>query len=161
MTSEQARTVEGSGHGAGKVLALLFGLATLLGVIAYWRFTRSDRYLQRTLKAIVQRGPSLSPEQCVDEVLVWSRRCQAMKSLCDASVPRMMEGCLWGADRRPFCGRLGDRVMATQFGFAECRARGRDRRDKTCALAYRTLADHCVRLSRSVAHRTPSSEDRS
>jgi hypothetical protein len=128
------------------VVAALLAIASLLGVLAFYRYSQSERALVAELTAMAKRAASLDVDGCVSETLAWNKRCEAMKTLCDASVPRMMETCLRGADRSSRCRALGDRVMATQYGVAECKARGRTRRDKPCALSYRAIASHCDRI---------------
>jgi hypothetical protein len=132
--------------GLGVMLALL-SAAGALGVVAYWRFVESERALGADLARMARRAPLLGVEGCVGEVLAWNGACAAMKSLCDATVPRMMETCLRGVDRSADCAVYAQRVMATSFGVGECRARGRGRRDKPCALAYRSIAAHCLAVA--------------
>ena len=134
---------------------LLLSLSTLLGAVAYWRFTVSERFLTRSFVVLERRGRTLTVEKCVDEVLRWGTRCEAMKSLCDASVPRQLEACLAGSDRSAYCRSIGQRYMATEFGVPECRARGilhRGREKTNCALSYRAIAAYCARLAE---RRTP------
>jgi hypothetical protein len=131
------------------VLSALFALSLVIGVVAYWRFTRSDRFLARDLKMMASRGKHHTIEQCVDDLLGWSAHCEAMLSLCEASIPRMMEACLAAQERAAYCKDLGIRAMSTRFGFPECKVRKVDRsRKKVCALAYRTIAAHCAMLTK-------------
>ncbi len=147
QTEQPARPERGS---AFWVLLSIFVLSGVLGIVAYWRFTRSDRYLAAAFAQIQQRGKALTPEQCIDEVIGWTHRCEAMKSLCEASIPRMTELCLAAADRRDYCASLGQAVRSTEFGVPECRARGAIKREakKVCALCYRGVATHCELLAR-------------
>ena len=134
----------------GMLIFILLSLSIVIGVVAFWRFTRSDRYLRRAFVAMQSRGHDLTAEQCIDEVLRWSGTCEAMKSLCDASIPRMMQACLVARDRKALCQELGQKVMATQFGFVECKARQLNpQRKTTCALAYREIAEYCLQLERT------------
>lgn len=129
------------------VVAILFGLSVAIGVVAYWRFIVSDRYLRDDLRRLADQGKQLTVEGCVDATLAWGRSCKAMKSLCDATTPEMMGKCLAARNRESYCRRLGTTGHDTRFGFKECKARGVDRKSKkTCAIAYRAIADHCDRL---------------
>lgn len=132
------------------VLAL-FVLSAGLGVTAFWRYTRSDRFIQRSLAQVQERGPALSAEGCVDEVLAWSRRCEAMKGLCQGAIPRLVETCLAGADRRAYCASLGETHRSTRFGVKQCEARVRrgDREGKkVCGLGYRAISAYCERVGK-------------
>jgi hypothetical protein len=101
-------------------------------------------------------GTPPSPEDCVDRVLRWRDHCEAMQSLCDASVPRMMEACLRCSDQGGYCRGLGSAFMATQFGVPQCRERKLDRpHKKICALSYRAIATHCERLGAAVRKDIP------
>ncbi len=139
-----------------QVILILFLLAAVLGVIAFWRFTRSDRFIQASIARVQSRAAALTPEGCVDWTVDWARTCSAMKALCDGSVPRLVEACLMASDRRAYCASLGDRYRATSFGVAQCRARlrpGNDLGKKTCALSYSAVARYCERLR--LAHTLP------
>ncbi len=130
------------------VILALFAMASVLGAIAFWRYTRSDRFIQRSLAQVQKRGPALTAEGCVDEVLAWSRHCQAMKGLCQGAIPRLMETCQAGADRRAYCASLGDEHRSTRFGVKQCEAkvqRGDREGKKVCGLGYRSIAAHCER----------------
>lgn len=140
-------------HNGLIVVAVLFLVAVTIGVLAYWRFVVSDRYLQQDAATLHQRGGTLTLEGCVDAVMAWTGRCRAMKSLCDATTPRMIHACLKGADRRQACKALGDRSQDTRLGFKECQDRGVDRRSKKlCAMAYRAIATHCRSLAGENVH---------
>lgn len=145
-TASEAKASPPRRSSGPRVVATLLAISSLLGVLAFYRYSQSERALVAALTAMAGRAASLDVEGCVDETLAWNKRCEAMKTLCDASVPRMMETCLRGADRSRRCRELGERVMATQYGVAECKARGRTRRDKPCALSYRAIASHCERI---------------
>jgi hypothetical protein len=135
-------------HNGVLVVGVLLVLATAIGVLAYWRFTVSEGYLRLDLDQVYADGSRLSVEQCVDETLRWGGHCKAMKSLCDASAPRIMHACLMARDRRATCEELGDSIRDTHFGFKECKARGVTRKNKkTCASAYRAIAGHCTHLA--------------
>lgn len=127
------------------VLALLC-LSVTLGFAAYASYRSSEKSLTSARSAISKAGASLSVEQCVDRVLHWARRCRAMKSLCDASVTRMMAECMSARDRTKYCRALGKRTMTTGFGYRECKARKLPRRWwKSCGLAYRGIGQYCGR----------------
>jgi hypothetical protein len=128
------------------VVVGLMVFATAVGVLAYWRFIVSDRYLRHDIAAMALAGRSLTVEQCVDRTVSWASSCRAMKSLCVATGPHLMRTCLAARERDAYCAKLGTRGEDTHFGFKECEARGVDRKNKkTCAAAYRAIVTHCAR----------------
>lgn len=135
------------GRSAKALVASLVAAATLIGVVAFWRFSTSERFLSGVMVEVRDKGKTATPEQCVDEVVRQAAKCEAMKSLCDASAPRWMNACLRGTDRSAYCASLGSAPRATSFGYEACKRREVDRRTKkACASAYRAIAAHCSSL---------------
>ena len=148
MSQAAAEGVERRSSGA-RVILTLFVIGGVLGVVAFWRFTRSDRFIQTSLAEVQGRAAQLTPEGCVGWAVDWAGRCQAMKALCEGSVPRMVEACLIRADRHAYCASLGDTYRATSFGVTQCRARRSSKNGlgkKACALSYGAIARYCERL---------------
>lgn len=134
-------------RGGNAVVILLLAASVILGVFAYWRFSTSARYLSAAMQEFHTRGGSMTPDQCVDETIAFSERCEAMASLCESTAPRLTEECLGAQDRTAWCASLGDAPKATSFGVAECKARHVDTRTKkSCASAYRGIATYCAKL---------------
>jgi len=126
------------------LLTGIFTASILMGIVAFHRYAQSERYIRADIGAFLRRGAALTVPQCVGEVLSWTKRCQAMLSLCDASVSRMMNACLHGQDRRGYCGSLKVSTADTSFGFRDCKARGvNGRQKKACAASYRMIASFC------------------
>lgn len=149
MQHEKSSTDDSSRGSATSVIVVLMTVATAMGVLAFWRFSESDRFLSHVMGEMEGVGKSASAEQCVDEVVKRAATCEAMKSLCDASAPRWMGACLRGQDRAAYCSRLGDKPKATSFGFKACKDRHVDRRTKSaCASAYRSIAAHCDSIAK-------------
>lgn len=139
-------------HRGWLVIGVLLLVATVVGVLSYWRFIVSDRHLRADIARMERRGASIGVEQCIDEVVRWAGRCKAMKSLCDAEAPRLADVCLAARDRSAYCAQLGDRHRETSFGFKECQARKVTRKTKkACATAYRAIANHCDHLNKTAA----------
>lgn len=131
-------------HRGWLVVGILLALSVVVGVVAYSRFIRSDRHLRTDLERLAAEGKELSVEGCVDATIRWSTRCEAMKSLCDATTPQIMARCLGARDRSKYCRSLGESGRDTRFGYKECKARGVNRKTKkTCAIAYRAIRSHC------------------
>lgn len=129
------------------VVLSLFTFSTLVGVVSYWRFIVSDRYLRQDIVTMAKAGKSLTVEQCVTKTLSWSASCRAMKSLCVSTSPHLMTTCLAAQDRRGYCGKLGARGQDTHFGYDECKARNVDHHNKKiCAGAYRAIASYCEKM---------------
>ncbi|MCC6159242.1 MAG: hypothetical protein IT350_14425 [Deltaproteobacteria bacterium] len=147
---------EGTRSARRVVVALILG-SIAIGAIAFWRYRSSEVVLTRARIDIEAKGPTLSPPECVESVVDWARHCEAMKTLCDASMPRMTKTCVEAADRRAYCDELGrDAWMSARFGYDECERLGVDRTAmKACALAYRSIANHCETLAGEAPKESP------
>lgn len=144
MTSEDS--TETSGPSLRLVLGTIAVLVVVLGTLAYWRYTVSERHFAETLAHMDEVGPSLDTEGCVSEVLQWHSTCEANKPLCDNGVPRVLTHCLSGADRKAFCGGLDLSSSKAQWVFDKCEERGTpcaNRKKCACANAYRTIDSFC------------------
>lgn len=154
MAENSPETAESPRRGGLWVVGLLLAIATVLAIFASYRFSASERYLTGVHEAFVQRGQTLSVDQCVDEVLDWRSQCEAMKSLCDSNVERMMDACLNGQDRSAWCGDAGDAFGDSHFAATACSAHGIDRSDrgpwKFCGMAYRSIDMHCRTLRKRI-----------
>ncbi|MCB9728671.1 MAG: hypothetical protein H6744_16530 [Deltaproteobacteria bacterium] len=141
-----------SSRGAGIVITVVFTLATVLGVVAYWRYSVSSRFIHESLAQFDARGASLDADACVGEVLAWNARCEAMKSMCDQAVPMTMEHCLAARERKEACAALPvEEAPRAQWTFERCAAQGVTRRNKNvCTDAYRALVQFCRTGERGV-----------
>ncbi|MCG3173502.1 MAG: hypothetical protein GMKNLPBB_01699 [Myxococcota bacterium] len=134
-------------HAGVKIILALFLLASMLGVLAWVRLDESEKHLVAVMEEMKGKGAVLTPMQCVDATLEWYKGCSAMKSLCDASVARMMEACLAAADRSAYCAEMGDKTRDRKFGFAECLDRKMTRRNKkACGETFVAIDGHCRAL---------------
>lgn len=134
------------------VIASVFTLATVLGVVAFWRFEVSSSYIHASLAEFDQRGPSLDADGCVGEVLAWNARCEAMKSMCDQAIPMVMEHCLAGKERKEACAALPlEDAPRAQWTYERCAAHEVTRRNKkVCTSAYRAMVQYCHTGERGV-----------
>ena len=137
-------------HGSRRYVkkALLIGgvLAAMVAVSALIvrRFDVSERIVTAALVEMGERLLALDAEGCVDATLDWSLGCEAMRTICEASVQRVMHACLDARDRGTYCESVKEVRQDTHFGVEQCRARGVDRRGKkACALAYGTIDGFC------------------
>lgn len=129
------------------VLFVVFGVSTVLGVMAFARYRSSEKYIKSALAEMERRGKKLPVEGCVDEILAWRKRCEAMAGLCQAAVSRLMGVCFRATDRSAYCRGLAVSTTDTRFGFKECKARGVKRHaKKACAGMYRVIDSHCHAL---------------
>ncbi|MCA9666291.1 MAG: hypothetical protein KC503_11910 [Myxococcales bacterium] len=149
-TSSEPRGLKRATRKSPGLRVLVIVLITLtfgLGGLGYYRYRSGETYILKTLAKFEQRGATLSVERCVDELVGWSRRCQAMESMCLQSVPRLMRACLRGQDRLAYCKALAQPTGDTRFGYKECQSRGAKRGlpKKACAQAYRQIDAHCKR----------------
>lgn len=129
-------------------------LAVVLGVLAYWRYTVSERHFADAIAQMDRVGPSQDTEGCVSAVLDWHHGCEANKPLCDNGVGRVLTHCLAGADRREYCESLDLSDAKAQWVYARCAERGTPCQSKKhcpCADAYRTLDSFCRYDQRGVA----------
>ena len=130
-----------------RVLLIILGTSCVMGVVAYSKYRSSEKILWQDLAHFRQIGTQLSSEECINEVIEWRNNCLAMKSLCDISVPRMMETCLASQNREKYCVELGTIPSDTHFGFKECQNRHlNSKTKKACAASYRIIDSHCKHI---------------
>jgi hypothetical protein len=109
----------------------------------------SQVFIKTSLLGVATKGKNATVEQCIDVTMHWYQSCEAMKSLCESSVPRVMQECLVAQDRSGDCKELGLTTMNTHFGFQECEARKVTRfTRKACANAYRAIDHRCADLAK-------------
>ncbi len=138
-------------HRAGLVLTIIFGLSVVLGVLAYWRYTVSERHLHEVFATMDQKGTQLSAEGCITEVLNWHREgCAAMQSMCDHAIPMVLTRCLVGKDRSNYCDNLDIREASKKWTYRMCKERGISPKDgtkrrfvKACGNAYGSIESFC------------------
>ena len=136
-------------HAGYWVLAVLFAVSVFLGIFAYAQFDRSEKHLTDQLLEFRALGETADVNECMDAVMNWVPQCSAMLSLCNDSVQRMMVACLIGQQRFQLCAEVETVRRRTSFGYAECEARGLDRRGKkACASIYRAIDKYCEELSK-------------
>jgi hypothetical protein len=121
-------------------------LAVVLGVLAYWRYTISERHFAETLAAMDRLGSTADTETCVSAVLDWHATCEANKALCDNGVVRVVTHCLHAGDRGEYCNGLDLSSAKAQWVFAKCEERGTpcsSQKKCACADAYRAIDSYC------------------
>lgn len=146
--------VDTSGPSLRLVLGTITVLVLALGVLAYWRYTVSEKHFAHAIAHFDERGKSLDVDGCVAEVLEWHRTCEANKALCDNGVVRIMTHCLTAADRSATCSEVELGSAKAQWVFAKCQDRGTpcaDRKKCACADAYRTIDSFCRHEQRGVS----------
>ncbi len=146
-------TRPGGRRTAAIVLGLCFLGSTLIAVITYGRFARSEELILNDLKDAKNRGALLPVEGCVDDVLAWHKNCSAMQTLCDRTIGRMMEQCLAGRDRSDYCRHVDmDKAQTSGFGFQECVAiAGKNRTlKKHCGTTYKAIAYYCAEVQKQL-----------
>lgn len=136
------------------MLGVVAVLVVVLGVLAYWRFTVSEKHFAGVLTEMDRTGPTVDTEGCVTAVLQWHATCDANRPLCDDGVPRVITHCLLGADRSETCNELDLGSAKAQWVYGRCESRGtpcRDRKKCPCADAYRTIDSFCRHGQKGVA----------
>lgn len=140
-------------------MLVIFVLSSALGVMAFRRYRSSERYIDRSMGELEGKAKALDVEGCVDWILDWHKRCEAMAGLCQAAVTRLMGICLRAQDRRAYCQGLHRSTTSTDFGYAECKARGVKRhRKKACAGLYRVIDSHCHLLEKKKSATTAAAK---
>lgn len=122
-------------------------VSVVMGVLAYYRYSQSEKSIMQGMPVLEQTGASSTPEQCVDAVLAWHRQCQGLSFMCDNTVTQAMFHCLKAQDRARECAALEpDEVSRGQWVFYKCKERGSQcKRTKQCpcADAYRAFDSFC------------------
>jgi hypothetical protein len=139
-------SADSSGPSLRLVLGTIAVLALVLGTLAYWRYTESERHFSEALREMDAVASSVDTEGCVTEVLRWHARCEANKPLCDNGVPRVLTHCLTGGDRKAYCEGLDLSSAKAQWVFDKCEERGTpcaNRKECACANAYRAIDSFC------------------
>jgi hypothetical protein len=135
-----------------RILISVIVLSLMLAIHLANIYGKSAEHLSQVTDEIATRGEELSTAECLDEVLGWLTRCEAISSLCDQSVSRMMGICLSAQNRITYCEGLGPESGDTGFGNDDCRGRELNRAGKrACGAAYRAIHVHCVELKAAEA----------
>ena len=134
----------GTKNNATWVLGSIFFVATILGVVTFFNYTRTEKSVQKGIAHLLEEGKSLSMQGCVKELLTWTSQCEGIKTVCDASAPILMESCLRAQDRSAECGENAQVRKDSKFGFKECSVftLTKDRR-KVCGNAFRAFDSYC------------------
>lgn len=142
-------------RGAGVVLGAVFGVSLLLASYMFLQYSKTLAFVRDTIgepdQGLLPVVPQpwherpLSPEECVDATLAWTRECPGIKTMCDMYVERVVGLCMDTQDRNTFCHDIVDNSYTTEFGVPECRARGvrRNVNKEACANSYRTIDAYC------------------
>nr|WP_293172041.1 hypothetical protein [Nannocystis sp.] len=129
------------------VLIGLSLVAVVMGVFAYYRYITSEKAIMSGMAELEGKGAKLDSEGCINEVLDWHKRCDALSMMCNDAVKIAMYHCLEARDRSEDCGRLKpDVVSKGQWVFGVCKDRGtecRRRKQCACADAYRAMDSFC------------------
>jgi hypothetical protein len=136
----------------------VFGIVGVLSVAAGGWFFRmvlfSEKHLKAEVEALRTVGASADAEGCVSAVLEWYGRCEALKSLCDTGVTRLMVACLDAKEPRDECAAYAGQGAKAQYGYKECMARGVTKANKkACGEAYMAIDHVCTRKSKNMAPR--------
>jgi hypothetical protein len=129
------------------VLVSMSAVAIFMGVLAYYRYITSEKSIMQGMAEMEREGVALDGEGCVNLVLDWHKRCEALNVMCNDAVKIAMYHCLEARDRSVDCGALKpDVVSRGQWVFGVCKERGtecRIRKQCPCADAYRALDSFC------------------
>ena len=141
---------ERSARGAYILLAALIITGSLLGVLAYSSFKKSDAVLAEKVAELETSGQSLTAIECIGDVLLWFDECQktAIPELCLKGIEKTVEVCLAAQDRYAECDSFKDEFPDGRWAFDKCREHDINRGSprvlkKSCVAAYRTLFEYC------------------
>jgi hypothetical protein len=137
---------ETSGPSLRLVLGGLTALVMVLGVLAYWRYTVSERHFAETMVTMDRLGSTADTETCVSAVLDWHATCEANRALCDNGIARVITHCLHAGDRGEYCNGLDLSSSKAQWVFGKCEERGtpcHSQKKCACADAYRAIDSYC------------------
>ncbi|WP_106091786.1 hypothetical protein [Enhygromyxa salina] len=145
-------------------------ISVVVGVLGYWRYANSERWVAQGISNMDAVGATLDAEGCVDEVVGWYGACDqhdANAAVCLQGVGILMQHCLSARERDETCEQYLDptsdkhaasddmleraRNPATAGGsgrwvYARCEERGmvcRNKRECACAEAYRAIDSFC------------------
>jgi hypothetical protein len=152
------------------VFGALAVLSILFGVLAYWRYANSERWVAEGISRMDAIGAEIDVEGCVDEAVEWYDACdqhEANAAVCLQGVGILMQHCLSARERDQTCelyldpasnvheatedmrARARNPDAAGESGrwvYARCEERGmvcRDKRECACAQAYRAIDSFC------------------
>ncbi len=138
--------VERSARGAwmviGATLCLSFGLA----LFSFSQIKTSSRYIESSVYTFAEYGKKLGVVGCAEKALEWNRQCTALKSLCVASLQRMVGACLNAGQRIETCKNMNLGRNQGNFTFMRCKPKNlqRDREaKKACAYTYGAVWSYC------------------
>jgi hypothetical protein len=104
-------------------------VSVLVGVLAYWRYASSERYVQEGIAEMQRVGAELDVEGCVDAVLDWHHECdqhQTNAAVCLQGAKVLMFHCLDARDRGDACELYLDPDSAAHQATEDMRARARN-----------------------------------
>lgn len=124
-------------------------ISLVTGVAAYRRYAGSERWVAEGIARMEARGPALTVEGCIDEVVAWHHDCDvqgANAAVCQQAVGITMFHCLRAADRAVECEPYAAPESSAAWVWAKCEERGMrcvNKRECACAEAYRAADSFC------------------
>jgi|GEM_PF-2377506 len=143
---EEAAFEERSARGAWIVIGLTLCLSFGLALFSYSQLKTSSRYIESSVHAFAEYGKKLGVVGCAEKALQWNQQCTALKSLCVASLQRLVGACLNAKQRIETCKRMNLGRNQGNFTFMRCKPKNLQRdRDakKACAYTYGAVWSYC------------------
>ena len=148
--SQSTETYEKSGAAAGTwILVGIVVLSIILGFLAHYKLRSSADVVSKAQGQFSRQGKTLKLHECVKTALEWNKkRCQGLKILCQASIPRVTGACLEAQKRVQRCKDLDMGKSSSHFAYRNCKPFGYKKRadQKACVLAYNTVYSYCFHL---------------
>ena len=155
---------------SGPSLKLVFGivgtLAVLLGVLSYWRFAKSERWVAEGRAHMEAVGGDRDIHGCLDEVVSWHDRCEdegVNAAVCLQAVKIQTYHCLAARDREQECttatvsseveGTWDQRREDGKWVYDVCIARNQTckiKKECACAVGVRAVESFCLNDGRAV-----------
>lgn len=170
LTAGQPELPQRDGPSLRLVLGGVVLLTILVGVLAYWRYANSERWVAEGVERMDELGAGLDSEGCIDATVEWHDSCDAEQTnaaVCLQGVKVVMFHCLAARDRGDVCqlyldldsevhaptedmrarARNPERAGASgNWVYGRCAERGMNcinKRECACAEAYRAIDSFC------------------
>ncbi|NVB36532.1 hypothetical protein G6O69_01720 [Pseudenhygromyxa sp. WMMC2535] len=152
------------------ILMIVSVVIVATGVLAYYRYARSERWVVQGIEAMDEAGKGLDAEGCIDAAIEWHDACDqedTNAAVCFKGVDILMFHCLAAQDRSDTCelyldpeseihqatedmrerARNPDKAGESgRWVYGRCEERGMrciNKRECACAEAYRAVDSFC------------------
>lgn len=170
LTEGQPTQTQTDGPSLKLVLGGVAIVSIIVGVLAYYRYSTSERWVAEGIQHMDEVGEGLDVDACIEEAVSWHDECdqqQTNAAVCLQGVKVVLFHCLDAADRSQTCELYLDPESELRAATEEMRARARNpekaagsgkwvygrceergmrcvnKRECACAEAYRAVDSFC------------------